>query len=74
MDIESIMNVFGVTAGAAVLIPIIVIVIKVIYWMSLFARLGDIRDNQHDVKNLIIEQKKTNELLEKLLEQKTGER
>lgn len=46
MDIESIMNVFGVTAGAAVLIPIIVIVIKAIYWMSLFARLGDIRDNQ----------------------------
>ncbi len=51
------LSALGISAGAVVLIPIIIIVIKAIYWMSLFARLGDIRDNQEKISRQIDEKK-----------------
>ncbi len=51
------LSALGISAGAVVLIPIIIIVIKAIYWMSLFARLGDIRDNQGKISRQIDEKK-----------------
>lgn len=59
----------GLSAGAIVLIPIVIMGIKVIYLMCLFARIGDIKNNQYELKNQINEQKRTNELLMRILKE-----
>lgn len=61
------LNALGISVGAAILIPVIIITIKAIYWMCVFARLGDMKNNQYEIRNQINEQKKSNALLTEIL-------
>lgn len=51
------LNALGISAGAVILIPIIIITIKAIYWMCVFARLGDLKDNQQIISRQLDEKK-----------------